>query len=159
MGEIDSRRRSVRNFYRYGEAGFSRAVAVLFSDSVEVNATLEDFQWSNRILLFSGMGGSERLLGKVLESLQEDALRERRLKVFVVGEKGVLEMSYNEDREKPAITKRQAMQVLGESDVVLLGLDGGVKGRYSLDVFSWDENASAIDAIPMRRAELRRQNH
>ncbi len=39
----------------------------------------------------------------------------------------------------------------------MIGKDGGIKARYSKDVFDLERIFTLIDSMPMRRAEIRQR--
>ena len=132
-------------------------IGCLVAVAVDCHASFEEFRWTNRLILVDGRGPAGPAFARGLARVGEDALRERKLQVFALGEDGVIELGASGRSRPGSISEREIMRVLGGSDIALVGLDGGGKARYSLSGFKWAELFSSIDAMPMRRAELRRK--
>ena len=117
---------------------------------------LKDFRWENRVVVAQLDEASltefeaelERQMGKLKEyRLVVIAITNEEIKVYGSGEKQVS----NEGLKVALVEQLTGM------DVALIGLDGGVKRRFTLSNFSWDHVYALIDSMPMRRVELRAQ--
>jgi hypothetical protein len=117
---------------------------------------LKDFRWENRVVVAQLDEASltefeaelERQMGKLKEyRLVVIAITNEEIKVYGSGEKQVS----NEGLKVALVEQLTGM------DVALIGLDGGVKRRFTLSSFSWDNVYALIDSMPMRRVELRAQ--
>ena len=130
-----------------------------FAVAVGCHASFEEFHWTNRLILVDARGQVGPAFASAFDSAREDALRERKLRVFILGKEGVSELRRSGPQEARSLRKRDILSALARSDIALLGLDGMVKERYSMSSFSWVELFSRIDAMPMRRLELGRKEY
>jgi hypothetical protein len=104
-------------------------------------AELSNWRWENRLLFVIGGGQDDAAFDDQIERLRADpsGLRDRDLIVFTDPE-GRSALSREFDAEGFA--------------VVLVGKDGGVKRRETAPL-ALDSLYSTIDAMPMRRREMR----
>ena len=119
------------------------------------------YQWKNRILLLDFPGTeAEALVGFEKQIRQSAAgLKDRDLIVFHVGELGRKGKTYASPLSEEARAALRRQLGLGEmsktASVILVGKDGGTKSvqrsKLSLATFF-----TLIDAMPMRRDEVRR---
>lgn len=121
-------------------------LGMLLASAGAVSASLDEFQWKKRILVVAGDAGdvAERLAGET------GGLSERDVEVFFIDGPGegpgpVLEQ---ELRERLGLRK-------GEAEVVLLGKDGVTTRRWRPAEFLIRRLYAAIDAMPMRREEMK----
>lgn len=132
------------------------AAAVLFAaGTVPAGTDLEGYRWQARLLLAfapsadaPGWAGLQRRLEQ-----RRAALADRDLVVFRVLETGATrdgEPLSAQDAE--GLRERFGVRA-GESALILVGKDGGVKGRYTLDA-DLPDVFRLIDAMPMRRQEM-----
>ncbi|WOJ92204.1 DUF4174 domain-containing protein [Congregibacter variabilis] len=111
---------------------------------------LDDLRWQHRILLINEPQDTDALLA--LLSAGAAALEERRLIWFVL-QGGTVQTNSVQALGNDLATNAQLQLDVGPNEVLLIGLDGGVKARGSeLDL---DALYALIDAMPMRRAEQR----
>lgn len=121
---------------------------------------LTDYRWENRlILLFAPSAGDEAYRQQIAELTEERAsLRERDLLVFHLLENGE---SFTGETPIPATKTNRWREKFGvetgSSTIILLGKDGGEKRRRPMPD-SLDEINALIDTMPMRRAEMRRDD-
>lgn len=118
---------------------------------------LKEYQWKNRLLIVVASDAALPLFRQQLAVLQADAqgLSERKLLIFQV-----LPTAYRIGLDHN--TKWNAGENLYERfartgspfTVLLIGLDGGVK-VWQTDLMPLEELFGRIDAMPMRKAELR----
>ena len=117
---------------------------------------LKDFQWRNRIVIVFGESETscfykEQL--EILESNPED-LKERKILLLKVSNNNIKDqfgVSY--DRNLYSDIRKVLSQKV-KFEVILIGLDGGVKLRKS-KIVSEQSLFSLIDGMPMRRAEIK----
>jgi hypothetical protein len=113
--------------------------------------TLDDFKWKKRILVVTR---SNAELEQVLKA-DHSGLGERDLEVFVLD--GEPEVGKSPE---PALAKelRTRLKVNDEiAEVLLLGKDGRTTLRWKLADFTTAKLFAAIDAMPMRKQEMKRQ--
>ena len=125
------------------------------SDGQEIDA----YQWENRILIVKTEGSESELYLTQLEELrsQEQGLAERKLLIYQV--KGqYYRKGLKDDGEWRIINNKRLLTISNKSnsnfEVILIGLDGGIKLRRS-EVLPTNELFAIIDGMPMRRRELR----
>jgi hypothetical protein len=116
---------------------------------------LEKHRWRDRlILLFASSDDDDRLLAqlKILNNEQAELI-ERDLKIYVIMRAAGEKMEAN-----AASALRQRYQVEQQAfTFLLIGKDGGVKLRRENPV-TIRELFDLIDSMPMRRAEMRRED-
>lgn len=122
------------------------------------NAMAYDFDqhaWRDRLLILAVPTPQHADLPAQLEVLKarKAALQDRRLRVFtLIGETGARDNEPLSERDVDAV--RSAFEIERSDAVMLLvGLDGGIKRRATLDT-DLSELFVQIDAMPMRRAEI-----
>lgn len=133
------------------------ALISAFIGSTSVSAyDLDRHAWRDRLLVLAAPSAQHPGLGAQAQALssRRAALEDRRLRVFILtGDTGSLDgkpLAANDVE-----TLRRAFDIpRDETALLLIGLDGGVKRRASLDT-ALSELFLQIDGMPMRRAELR----
>ncbi len=114
-------------------------------------ATLDDFKWKKRILVVTRSNAG---LEKILKA-DQPGLGERDLEVFVLEGKPEVGKS-----PEPALAKelRTRLKVNDEiAEVLLLGKDGRTTLRWKVADFTTAKLFAAIDSMPMRKQEMKRQ--
>lgn len=141
--------------------GFSNAAGAVVSTSslpktfAKQNACVDlaSFTWQHRVLITQVNSSHLSSLLNLL-SKNDEALIERKLAVFIVGNNKVARYhnsSKFENTGKP-ICIAEANARMRNKHTILIGLDGGTKGVYSeLDLRAIFAD---IDGMPMRRGEL-----
>ncbi|CAA6679018.1 Unannotated [Lentimonas sp. CC4] len=114
---------------------------------------LKQFRWEQRIILVKVAKGNSRPVVDTLKAAQED-IKERAILWFVIDGPSVVTNYQGEPQLDLSI---QLSNVYYAEEhrygVCLIGKDGGLKHRQKrLDL---DELFRRIDAMPMRRAEMR----
>jgi hypothetical protein len=130
-------------------------LAGLFITTTAAAYDFDQHAWRDRLLVVAAPSAQHPDLPAQLKALRarDAALQDRRLRVFtLIGGAGT--------RDKEVLTRRDVNAVrsafrIESSDAVMLlvGLDGGVKRRTTLDT-DLSELFVQIDAMPMRRAEI-----
>jgi hypothetical protein len=131
------------------------AAMALSAGPVPAAPDLEPYRWQARLLLAfapsaeaPGWAGLQRRLAE-----RGAALADRDLVVFrVLAEGGTRDGGPLSPRDAAALRERFGVGP-GGSALILVGKDGGVKGRYALDADLTDVFLR-IDAMPMRRQEM-----
>ena len=122
---------------------------------------LSHYRWKNRILILDFSGAEAEALAEFEKQILRngDCLKDRDLILFHVGELGKRGKRYAEplsDKSRAALRRQLG---LGETSrgasVTLLGKDGSTKSvqRAKLSLVTF---FALIDAMPMRREEMRR---
>lgn len=121
---------------------------------------LNEYQWKNRlVVVFSESSDSEELQQQ-LELFKTDlkAFKERKLKLIssIPGKHRVLLPDTSAWQNSELFNKKKSNE--NHFEVILIGLDGGVKSRANKPV-SPEEFFRLIDSMPMRQAEMRRNKN
>ena len=130
------------------------AMLVLFGTSISFAQDLEQYEWKDRVLIVKAKNSA--LIQQQIDVLNKDlkGLKERKLIVYKVTPnqyaKGI--KSDNWIPNKTFYTKLR--RTSREFEVILIGLDGGVKLRQTL-LLSKEKLFALIDGMPMRRQELK----
>ncbi len=106
--------------------------------------TLEDFRWKKRLLVVTGEGADTR--DKLATS--KPGLAERNIQIFFLSDPGT----------DPALAKqlRERLKIRpGVEEVLLLGKDGRTTLRWKAADFTTADLFAKIDAMPMRKSEMR----
>ena len=151
-------------FMRYGGA----FIFIMLSWHLDLGAQeldLDDLRWKNRVLLLVTGTGDTSFINEqsgLFSDLQLE-LQERKLLLIDVREdryrilEASTELSHGDHWIiNDNIYKRYAKD-LAKNEVILIGLDGGVKLRQS-KILKADTLFALIDGMPMRREEIRRRN-
>lgn len=118
-------------------------------------------KWKNRVLIILADEDSSDQLDQQVNILQNDpeGLNDRKLVIYSV--KGdTYRKGINANEWVHGSNTLESFKDKDSEDhfkVILMGLDGGIKINQS-EVLSLDELFSTIDAMPMRRNELRTRN-
>jgi hypothetical protein len=121
---------------------------------------LSQFKWKNRLLfVFAPHSRYPSLIDlKTDMSVQKEEILDRDLIVFQIYETGSSFQDINEiDNETADKLRREFRVSPGLLTVILVGKDGGVKLRQNEQV-NFKQIFLLIDAMPMRREEMRRKN-
>ena len=122
---------------------------------------LNQYRWKNRLLFVFAPHNSHPSLIDLKNDLlaQEEEVLDRDLIVFEILENGPSYMGKDRLNNQMAEHIRQKFDSgRGRLTVVLVGKDGGVKMRRNGPI-QLDEIFSLIDAMPMRREEMRQKGH
>lgn len=136
--------------------GFAVFSAPLFAE-MEPIASLEDFQWEQRLLI--GKVGSAQELRALEAQLDQYAVEtlDRKLVALIVYDQHLVARNLQERSIERDSLRGDILKQLGEDNLALIGLDGGVKARFAWDDFALETVFAQIDRMPMRRQELRRR--
>jgi len=130
---------------------------VLFGTSISFAQNLEQHEWKNRVLIVTVK--NIELLQPQIDLLNKDikGLKERKLVVYKVNPeqyaKGINSKRWISNKTFYSKLK----QTSKDFEVILIGLDGGVKLRQT-SLLSLEKLFALIDGMPMRRAEIRNKN-
>ena len=120
------------------------------SQRMPLEESLKAWQWKKRVVLLGAPSTQQAdfVRQKALLAKEEAGLRERDIQV--------MEVHYDQLDETDMIFLRENLFIPTNAfTVVLIGKDGGVKVRQSLPLSTGDL-FSTIDAMPMRRQEMRK---
>ena len=121
---------------------------------------LDQFKWKNRLLfIFAPQEGdafAQALQNEILT--QPDEISERDLVVFNIFETGPSYMDTTRiDPQTAAAIRTRFAAPPGQFTCILVGKDGGIKLRQDALV-KLEEVFNLIDAMPMRREEMRQKS-
>lgn len=115
--------------------------------------TLDELRWKNRILLVFPAATSQPLEPMNEQLIAE--IEERDMIYFIFGDSLISNSDYT---FKAAYTEQLHERYTKNAKngcYVLLGKDGGSKLRREQEQINWEELFGTIDAMPMRRREMR----
>jgi len=133
-------------------------LAVLMKNSPAFSQSLQSLRWEKRVVLILTEDESDPIFKAQLAEFEEDAggMDDRKLQVFVL----------QPDRYKSVFPKQTSWQSpsryqkmrkgKGPLEVMLIGLDGGVKLRRN-ELFTRQELFDLIDSMPMRMWEMKQK--
>ena len=127
-----------------------------FSQNINIPGS---YHWQNRIVLIFA-AGDDPMLEKQLELFEENqgGMDERDLVVFRILHDQVIQTIGDKYDEKSARKLRGQYNVAeGDFSVILIGKDGSKKLQQQ-EVLGVDKLFATIDAMPMRRREMRKSD-
>ena len=121
---------------------------------------LKPYQWENRIVLIFTNDVNAEKYQKQLAVFQSDkaGLEERKLLIGKVTPRQYCLGLEDSKCVQSAELYRQFYTKNRDFEVILIGLDGGVKLRQTA-ILSLEKLFATIDVMPMRRAELRNRKN
>ena len=119
-------------------------ISVFLAMSAPAAESLADFRWKKRLLVVTGDGATA---SKELTTAKQ-GLAERDVKVFFLNGPGMEEALAKSLRERLKVRA-------GVAEVLLLSKDGHTTLRWRVDEFNVAALFAKIDAMPMRKAEMR----
>ena len=130
---------------------------VLLSASISFAQDLKKHQWKDRLLLIIGKDSTE--LNSQIQVLQKDisGLKERKLIVYKITPKAYQKGIKSGQWIPSEALYKQNKNIKESREVILIGLDGGVKLRQT-KLLTLEQLFTLIDGMPMRRNELRTKN-
>ena len=120
-------------------------------------------RWENRLLLVLSKEYSDIKLTEQLSVLNncKQGLTERKLLVYqILPDKYKISTTYGNEEtwQLSPVLYEQFSAADTPFEIILIGLDGGIKLRKE-DQLACEELWAVIDKMPMRQAEIRRQNN
>ncbi|MEX2565568.1 MAG: DUF4174 domain-containing protein [Cyclobacteriaceae bacterium] len=116
--------------------------------------TLDDLKWEKRILLIF-QSEHEPPFQLTLDDGLKQEITDRDLIYFVFGDSIFSNSNYTFEGAYAEKIKKLYRQGAKSSCYVLLGKDGGSKLRKEGENLDWEELFATIDAMPMRRQEMK----
>jgi hypothetical protein len=132
----------------------------VFGGQEALSMDLNKFQWKNRLLfIFAPQEGDSFFQALQSEiSTQPDEISERDLVVFNIFETGPSYMDTTRiDPQTAAAIRTNFAAPPGQFTCILVGKDGGTKLKRHAPV-KLEEVFNLIDAMPMRREEMRKKS-
>lgn len=123
--------------------------------AVEEANSVADYQWTNRVLLLRIEDVKDASIDQLKHA--HAAIDERDLLWFALHEEtGVTSNDPHPVNDALTASIKKIFARHPHDRIILIGKDGGVKERT--DALNLDELFALIDAMPMRRAEMRTQS-
>lgn len=121
-----------------------------------MSQNITDLQWKNRVVLLVAPSLSNTDLKKQLTVFDSNfkAFKERDLVYFIITPKAI----YNQAKKEIDLEGLEPYQKASFKGVILLGKDGGIKLKEPYPVAS-ETLMALIDAMPMRRSEIKSKHH
>jgi hypothetical protein len=128
---------------------------VLFGTSISFAQNLEQHEWKDRVLIVTAT--STKLVEQQIGLLSKDlkGLKERKLVVYKVNPNQYTKGIDSQNWVANQTLYSKLKQTQKDFEVILIGLDGGVKLRQT-ELLSLEKLFALIDGMPMRRAEIKR---
>lgn len=131
----------------------------LFLPLLLQSQNFEKYQWSNRLLLIYSEDDSGNMIKEQLNHLLEnkEGLKERKLILFQLNQTKYRQVFPKTTDWK---TRGDANKIDSENEfaVYLIGLDGGIKLKQE-KILILEKLFQTIDSMPMRQAEMRKDNN
>jgi hypothetical protein len=141
------------------------AIALTFSAMAEMKVStqqsMHNYKWKHRLLITTVTSDTE------LNQLQDEVQYHNRdinaRKIIVVvhlqNKTYIIDASAPDTSSKKLasdLLSKEAITLLCENQgmVMLVGLDGGIKSRYTADTFTLEQVFNEIDLMPIRRLEI-----
>ncbi|NRB82170.1 MAG: DUF4174 domain-containing protein [Winogradskyella sp.] len=130
--------------------------------SITSNAQdLNALKWKNRILIIKATKNNDLKFEKQLTEFksQDNALKERKLVLYTMNNQKLTIIDYTTDTTDTSKRLSDDMMITifsakNEFEVILIGLDGSIKLRQT-EVLSKEDLIAIIDAMPMRKSEIK----
>ncbi|MCB7481711.1 DUF4174 domain-containing protein [Christiangramia sediminis] len=135
-------------------------VLTLITYSTMTSQSIADFQWKNRlIVVFTDSINSQKFQEQLeLFKNEMDGFNDRKLKlIHHLPHKKQIVLPEVSEWQDSSFYKKNKKKKAADFEVILIGLDGGVKLRqYRL--VETKEIFDLIDSMPMRQSEIRENN-
>ncbi|WP_340200324.1 DUF4174 domain-containing protein [Ascidiimonas sp. W6] len=133
---------------------------ILFVCGITKNAYTQELskhRWNNRLVLLVVQDSSNQLLQRQLEEFEKHkkGLEERKILVYMIAPNGFKKEDESWNYSEALFKKYNQNKTPFE--VILLGLDGGIKARKK-EIFYCRDLFAIVDAMPMRQNEIRKQH-
>lgn len=120
---------------------------------------LSSHQWKDRLVIIQSENATNPLFKKQIEEFKKDpeGLEERKIAVYLsVAGNYKMGLEEREDWKKAGKDLEKLKNSTSEFEVILMGLDGGVKLRKN-ELLTRESLFRTIDQMPMRMSEIRRK--
>ena len=118
---------------------------------------LKQHQWNNRVLIIYTEEHHNELFQDQLKVLKgkEEALAERKFILYQINKEEYRSINYVNNKETKGESTLNKLIQNKSFEILLIGLDGGVKLRKN-NILTIEELSNIVDAMPMRRSEMRK---
>ncbi len=119
---------------------------------------ISDHKWENRLVLILTDQTDNENCRKQVEELKnhQDGVNERKILVYCITPESFKTGLSDEKWQKAETVYNRYKKTDSQPEIILIGLDGGVKLRAN-EFLSAQELFATVDAMPMRRQEMKRQ--
>ncbi len=112
--------------------------------------SIEDMQWQHRVLIVQADGQDQQINNVIKENTA--GINDRDM-IWLVLSEGGAQSNLSDVSSSLLKSARSYVTSPGETEVILIGKDGGVKSRA--DALDLQDIFNQIDAMPMRQREMR----
>ena len=122
--------------------------------SISFGQNLDKHQWKQRVLIVASKNTDK--LQQQVDSLTKNikGIEERKLAIYQVTPNGYAKGTRRNNWTKTTNFYKKIKKRKDDFEVILIGLDGGVKLRQT-EILSLEKLFTLIDGMPMRRQELK----
>ena len=145
------------SFMKYLIAVLLFSVLLMNNSSAQ---SLKKHQWKNRLILILVKQPANDVLKKQVKSFRaaKAGMNERKLMVYqITPEKYGVGFKESINWQRSDELFKTYKREKSDFEIILIGLDGGIKLRQN-EFLSTDDLFALIDGMPMRRAELKKNN-
>ena len=124
-----------------------------------LSQSLSEYQWKNRLIVIFTETSNSREFQKQMDILNQDqaGLNDRKLKVIhAIPDKHQIVFPEKSGWQNSNLYQKKESKI--DFEVILIGLDGGVKLRET-NPLEIEKLFDLIDSMPMRKAEMRRNDN
>ena len=134
------------------------ALLILSISTDMISQDLSGYQWENRILLILTEDINDPEVGKQISEIvsSEDEMTKRKLEFFLITKDKSYQGKNLDETFNNYNLFRKYKVTTAPYELVLIGLDGGVKERYT-EYTPLTGIFGLIDGMPMRKSELRKK--
>lgn len=133
---------------------------LLFSPLFMCSQALSEFKWQNRLLVIFTESENSQTLEKQMKIFEKQAedLEDRKLMVIhsIPGKHHSIFPNSTDWKNSSLYEKKENKDA--DYEIILIGLDGGVKLRQN-ELLKTKKLFALIDSMPMRQAEMRRNQN
>ncbi|GAA4106000.1 hypothetical protein GCM10022393_00150 [Aquimarina addita] len=134
------------------------SVSFIISDSIYAQ-DIASHQWKNRVVLVISDAGDHPIAKKEMSEFNTyaDEMNDRKLIVYQITPSQYKIGVENATWKKSQTLFEKFKSLEGAFEIILIGLDGGIKLRKS-EFISSNDLFKTIDVMPMRRSEIRQKD-
>ncbi|SFD10881.1 DUF4174 domain-containing protein [Algibacter pectinivorans] len=131
-------------------------VISIISANKGMSQIIASHQWENRVLLVLSDGADTSAFQNQIKELQahENGLTDRKLIVYQIKKQNYTKGLADKAWQTSSKTYKKYKSINASLEVVLIGLDGGIKLRQA-HLLNCEKLFETIDVMPMRKSELK----
>ena len=132
------------------------ACTAIATTKVMYQGSLTDFKWQNRVIIIQI--NSKKELSQLQDEIHyhsSDFNARKLLMLISINDKTWILDATTAQTVSPQLN-HQVLKTINQNldNVLLIGLDGGIKNRYTAKTFSLEQVFNDIDLMPMRSREI-----